>query len=88
VTSASSVSFPGSLSRPPERIDAGPVVLSRNTVDDAETVADAIGQSLDHLRPWMPWASEENATVEHQAARLAGVTARGISVPSSSTWPA
>ena len=50
-------------------------MLSRNTVDDAETVAEAIKQSLDHLRPWMPWAIEENATVEHQAARLAGVAA-------------
>ncbi len=81
MTAASSVSVPGSLSlpsspsRPPERIDAGPVVLSRNTVDDAEIVADAIRESLDHLRPWMPWATPDSATVEHQAARLAGVAA-------------
>jgi RimJ/RimL family protein N-acetyltransferase len=65
----------GSPSRPPELIDAGPVVLCRNTVDDAGLVADAIRESLDHLRPWMPWATEENATVEHQATRLAGVAA-------------
>jgi RimJ/RimL family protein N-acetyltransferase len=75
VTAASSVSRAKPFSRPPEIIDAGPIVLSRNTVEDAELVADAIRESLDHLRPWMPWAIEENATVEHQAARLAGVAA-------------
>jgi RimJ/RimL family protein N-acetyltransferase len=75
MTAASSVSPAKPFARPPEVIDAGPVVLSRNTVDDAGLVADAIRESLDHLRPWMPWAKEENATVEHQAARLAGVTA-------------
>ena len=75
MTAASSVSPAKPFSRPPENIDAGPVVLWRNTVYDAGLVADAIRESLDHLRPWMPWAIEENATVEHQAARLAGVVA-------------
>jgi RimJ/RimL family protein N-acetyltransferase len=75
MTAASSASPAKPFARPPEVIDAGPVVLSRHTVGDAELVADAIRESLDHLRPWMPWAIEENATVEHQAARLAGVTA-------------
>jgi RimJ/RimL family protein N-acetyltransferase len=75
MTAASSVSPAKPFARPPEIIDAGPVVLSRNSVDEAELVATAIRDSLDHQRPWMPWAMEENATVEHQAARLAGVAA-------------
>jgi RimJ/RimL family protein N-acetyltransferase len=75
MTPASSTSPAKPFSRPPEAIDAGLVVLKRNTVDDAQLVAGAIRESLDHLSPWMPWAIEENATVEHQAARLAGVVA-------------
>lgn len=55
---------------PPDRIDAGPVVLVRNRVGDAEALAAAVRDSLDHLRPWMPWATEENATAVAQKARL------------------
>lgn len=55
---------------PPERIDAGTVVLVRNRAQDAEELAAAVHESLDHLRPWMPWATEDNATAVAQAARL------------------
>ncbi len=44
--------------------------LERARVADAEAVAVAVGESLDHLRPWMPWATEEAATVEGQREYL------------------
>jgi RimJ/RimL family protein N-acetyltransferase len=34
-------------------------------------VAAAVGSSLDHLRPWMPWATPQAADRRHQLARLA-----------------
>jgi RimJ/RimL family protein N-acetyltransferase len=57
-------------SRPPERLEAGVVVLRRPRVEDAAAIADAVADSLDHLRPWMPWATDEAATVEAQQQRL------------------
>ncbi len=50
-------------------------MLSRNTVDDAPELVAAMTESLAHLRPWMPWATDENATVEAQVQRLGEVTA-------------
>ena len=41
---------------PPERVAAGPLVLRRVHADDAGAIAVAVGASLEHLRPWMPWA--------------------------------
>jgi len=37
---------------------------------DVEGIRDAIGSSLEHLRPWMPWAAEEPRSVEDQVALL------------------
>jgi RimJ/RimL family protein N-acetyltransferase len=62
-------------STPPERIDAGVLILRRNRVGDAPAVARAIRESLDHLQPWMPWANPGAASVEAQATRLAEVEA-------------
>ena len=33
-------------------------------------MACAVAESLDHLRPWMPWATNEAATVDAQRDRL------------------
>jgi len=57
---------------PPERIDAGLVVLRRHRVEDAEAVAQAVRESLDHLQPWMPWATDEAGTADNQRERIAG----------------
>jgi RimJ/RimL family protein N-acetyltransferase len=63
---------PDSLSPwPPERVAAGPLVLRRMHVDDAEEIALAVGASLDHLRPWMPWATPEAADRRNQRSRIA-----------------
>jgi RimJ/RimL family protein N-acetyltransferase len=56
--------------RPPERIELGDVVVVRHRPHHAEALAAAIGASLDHLRPWMPWADAEAATAEFQHRRL------------------
>ena len=56
---------------PPERIrlDDG-VVVRWVTVADAEAIANAVGESLEHLKPWMPWADERSADVVFQRSRL------------------
>jgi RimJ/RimL family protein N-acetyltransferase len=56
---------------PPARIDLGDGAYLRFfTADDAPAVAAAVGASLEHLRPWMPWANEQSAQTEFQRERL------------------
>jgi RimJ/RimL family protein N-acetyltransferase len=55
---------------PPERVDAGPVLLRRLRPDDAEAIAEAVAASLAHLRPWMFWATAEATDPVHQRARI------------------
>ena len=57
--------------RPPERVAAGPLVLRRVRADDAGVIAVAVRASLDHLRPWMPWATPEAADLRSQLVRVA-----------------
>jgi RimJ/RimL family protein N-acetyltransferase len=40
------------------------------TESDADALARSVGESLEHLRPWMPWASAESADPEFQRRRL------------------
>jgi RimJ/RimL family protein N-acetyltransferase len=56
---------------PPERIDAGTVILRRVRATDAGAIAAAVGTSLDYLRPWMPWATPEAAERSSQLGRVA-----------------
>ena len=44
--------------RPDELIEHGPVTLRRYREDDVDAVFAAVTESLDHLRPWMPWAAD------------------------------
>lgn len=53
------------VTTPPDVITAGRIELRRRTLDDDDAMVDAIRMSLDHLRPWMPWAAQE-PTVEAQ----------------------
>jgi RimJ/RimL family protein N-acetyltransferase len=65
---------------PPQLALVDGVHLRWLTPDDAATVAAAVGESLDHLRPWLPWATEESADVAFQRDRLsklATLVARG-----------
>jgi RimJ/RimL family protein N-acetyltransferase len=59
---------------PPEVINAGELMLRRAVVDDADALAQAVLESLEHLRPWMPWATPEAATATAQRDRLARAT--------------
>jgi len=42
---------------PDEVIEHGQVTLRRFREDDLDAVFQAVTESLDHLRPWMPWAA-------------------------------
>jgi RimJ/RimL family protein N-acetyltransferase len=56
---------------PPARIDLdGEMYLRWLTIDDAEALARAVGDSLDDLKPWMPWADAQSADVSFQRGRL------------------
>jgi RimJ/RimL family protein N-acetyltransferase len=55
---------------PPGRVTAGPLVLRRMEPGDAGIIAAVVGESLDHLRPWMPWATKEAAERRTQQARI------------------
>jgi len=44
--------------RPDAVISHGPVTLRRHREDDLDAVYEAVTESLDHLRPWMPWAAD------------------------------
>lgn len=55
----------------PERLP-GPdeLLLRRWEPDDAELVGRAVGESLEHLRPWMPWVSQEPLSPEDRRATI------------------
>jgi RimJ/RimL family protein N-acetyltransferase len=56
----------------PERIEAPcGLVLRRWVAADAEALARAVADSLDHLRPWMAWIAEEPVPLERRRARIA-----------------
>lgn len=48
-------------------------VLRRARVEFAEALARSVDDNLDHLRPWMPWATPESADATFQRERLANV---------------
>ena len=55
---------------PPYRIVTERLVVRCWDPRDAPLFKDAIDSSLDHLRPWMPWAGEEPKPLEEKAALL------------------
>ncbi len=62
------------------RIETARLVLRCWDPADAGLMKDAIDTSLDHLRPWMPWAESEPSTLEQKRqllARFAEDFARG-----------
>jgi RimJ/RimL family protein N-acetyltransferase len=61
----------GPLPFPPEQVDGGVVMLRRVQIEDAAGIALAVAVSLDHLRPWMPWATPEAASPRTQMTRVA-----------------
>jgi RimJ/RimL family protein N-acetyltransferase len=56
---------------PPEYIELDDGNYTRwLVVDDADEVARAVDESLDHLKPWMPWADAQSADPDFQRERL------------------
>ena len=47
------------MTRLPDHVETERLVLRRWTATDAEALGAAIAQSVEHLRPWMPWAAGE-----------------------------
>ena len=58
------------MRRPPERIEAGDLVLRRWRREDAEALGQAISECIDHLRPWMPWIANEPLSLVDRRALL------------------
>jgi len=56
---------------PPAGIEVGDDLHLRLFEErDAEEVARAVGESLEHLKPWMPWADAQSADPAFQRERL------------------
>jgi RimJ/RimL family protein N-acetyltransferase len=53
------------------RIETSRLVLRCWDPADAGLMKDAVDMSLDHLRPWMPWAASEPSTLEQKRQLLA-----------------
>ncbi len=48
------------------------LLLRRLRVRDAEALATAVNESLEHLRPWMPWVVHEPLSLRARRTMLAG----------------
>ncbi|HUI01920.1 MAG TPA: GNAT family protein [Acidimicrobiales bacterium] len=57
---------------PPEVIDTAAGSMRRLTAADAPALAAAAAESLEHLGPWMPWATPQGVSVRAQRDRLLG----------------
>ena len=67
-------------SAPPKTVRLDDAYLLRQfRVGDSKAVALAVSESLDHLRPWMPWADEESTDERFQRQRLRGVQHKAAS---------
>jgi RimJ/RimL family protein N-acetyltransferase len=60
------VGVAGDLRPAPPRIETARLVIRRYEERDAPLVKEAVDASLDHLRPWMPWARFEPQTLEEK----------------------
>jgi ribosomal-protein-serine acetyltransferase len=58
--------------RPEDLLEYGPVTLRRYREDDLDALLQAVSESEDHLRPWLPWAAGHSR--ESEAEFLAQAT--------------
>lgn len=61
---------------PPRSLTDGTIVVRRYEPGDGAALASAIAASLEHLRPWMPWAADEPLPVEAKEALITQWEAR------------
>jgi ribosomal-protein-serine acetyltransferase len=59
-----------SVIRLPERIEGHGLVIRRWRAGDAEVLAQAVADSVDHLRPWMEWIADEPVSLAERRARI------------------
>jgi RimJ/RimL family protein N-acetyltransferase len=59
------------MQRLPARIETERLVLRTWTADDAEALGIAITESIEHLRPWMPWIAVEPVALEDRQKLIA-----------------
>ena len=59
------------MSRLPDRIETERLVLRTWTADDADALGTAITESIEHLRPWMPWIAFEPVALEDRQKLIA-----------------
>lgn len=50
--------------RPAEEVTSGPILLRRYRGDEGRMLMAAVNESLEHLRPWMPWADHPHSEEE------------------------
>jgi RimJ/RimL family protein N-acetyltransferase len=62
------------IERLPERITGPRLTLRRWHHDEARLLSAAIVDSIDHLRPWMPWVKFEPLTVAERVTLIEGWT--------------
>ena len=55
---------------PPYRLETERLVIRCWEPRDAPLLKDALDSSLDHLRPWMPWAADEPQTLDEKVDLL------------------
>lgn len=55
----------------PDLMEGDGLVLKRWQIADAALLAVAVTESIEHLRPWMPWIAQEPMALEPREAMLA-----------------
>ena len=55
---------------PAYRIETERLVLRCYNPSDAQLIAASVNESLEHLKPWMPWAYNEPEPIEFKVERL------------------
>jgi RimJ/RimL family protein N-acetyltransferase len=58
------------IAPPPYRIETERLVIRCYEPRDAALLKEAVDSSLDHLRPWMPWARDEPTTINAKVELL------------------
>ena len=58
------------FTNPAYRIETKRLVLRCYNPSDAPMLADSVADSLEHLRPWMPWVHNEPEPIEEKVKRL------------------
>jgi len=60
----------------PYRVETERLVVRCYDPEDAALLKEAVDSSLDHLRPWMPWARFEPQTLDEKVELLRGFRSR------------